>query len=249
VSTFRSRAAPDADLTLCGERLVADASGALLWPAARTAVVADLHLEKASSLARRGSLLPPYDTRTTLAALGDVLRRFPASRVVCLGDSFHDAAGPGRLDGADAAVLAALVERREWIWVCGNHDPRLPSSLGGTSVADEMTLGPLTFRHKARRDTVPGEVSGHFHPKATIAVRSGKVGGRCFVGDARRLVLPAFGALAGGLDALDPAIAGLFPDGFSAHLIGRDRVVTVPHTRLDRVTYAMMLDGRARTAP
>jgi len=237
---FRSRAAPAAAFTFLGEALVADAGAALLWPAWRTIVVADLHLEKASSLAPRGSLLPPYDTRVTLAGLADLLRRFPAERVVCLGDSFHDPGGPARLAGEDADRLAALVAGREWICVCGNHDPVLPASVGGERVAGALRLGPLTFRHRARRDAEPGEVSGHFHPKATVAVRGGRVGGRCFAQDERRLVLPAFGALTGGLDVLDPAIAGLFPDGFRVHLLGRERVVTLPHTRLERVGYAML---------
>jgi DNA ligase-associated metallophosphoesterase len=240
MSSFRSRAPSSVTVEFRGERLVADASAALLWPAQRTLVVADLHLEKASSLARRGSLLPPYDTRATLASLAELLRRFPAERVICLGDSFHDRGGPARLAGEDAGVLAALVEGREWVWVCGNHDPVLPATIGGERVVGEKRLGPLVFRHAARPQTEPGEVSGHFHPKATIAVRAGRIGGRCFVADERRLVLPAFGALTGGLDSLDPAIAGLFPDGFSVHLLGRDRVVTAPNTRLERVTYAML---------
>jgi hypothetical protein len=240
MSSFRSRAASSATVTFCGESLVADSNAVLYWPAQRTLVVADLHLEKASSLARRGSLLPPYDTRVTLAALADVLLRFPAERVICLGDSFHDAAGPGRLSGADAGFLAGLVAGREWIWVCGNHDPVLPASLGGERVIGELRSERLVFRHQARRETEPGEISGHFHPKATIVVRGGRVGGRCFVADERRLILPAFGALTGGLDSLDPAVSGLFPGGFSVHLLGRDRVVTVPHTRLERVVYAML---------
>jgi DNA ligase-associated metallophosphoesterase len=244
VSSFRSRAPSAIPITFCGTDLVADSSAALLWPAERTLVVADLHLEKASSLARRGSLLPPYDTRATLAALADTLLRFPAKRVVCLGDSFHDAAGPGRLSGTDAGVLAALLEGREWFWVCGNHDRVLPAEIGGERVRGELRLSPLVFRHEARAQTQPGEVSGHFHPKATIAVRAGRVGGRCFVQDERRLILPAFGALTGGLDSLDPAITSLFPDGFRVHLLGRDRVVTAPHTRLERVVYAMLHETR-----
>jgi DNA ligase-associated metallophosphoesterase len=218
---------PTSSIKLNGAALLADISGALAWPEAATVVVADLHLEKASSFAARGQMLPPYDTRATLERLDAVLGRFPSERVICLGDSFHDNAGPERLDGADVERLRLLAARREWIWLAGNHDKAPVMHCGGRSVAGELTLGPLVFRHAAGRDAC-GEISGHFHPKARIATRGGHVTGRCFVADSRRIVLPAFGAYAGGLDAADPAIASLFPDGGQLHVIGRNRIATFP---------------------
>jgi DNA ligase-associated metallophosphoesterase len=215
---------------LAGARLLADVSGALVWPEAATVVIADLHLEKASSYARRGTMLPPYDTRATLSRLAAVLARHETRRVICLGDSFHDESGPARLDPADVRALATLVRGRDWLWVAGNHDPALPASLGGRVVA-ELALAPLAFRHEAAPGPVHGEVSGHYHPKASVATRAGTVTGRCFVADRRRLVLPAFGALAGGLDAFAPPIARLFPEGCDLYLIGRRRVVAFPVRR------------------
>jgi DNA ligase-associated metallophosphoesterase len=212
-------------------RLLADVSGALIWPEAATVVVADLHFEKASSYARRGTMLPPYDTTATLDLLADVLARHPARRVVCLGDSFHDIEGPHRLGAPDAQRLAGLVGAHEWLWVVGNHDPALPASLGGRIVAREVALGPLLFRHAAAPNATAGEVSGHYHPKASIATRAGVVTGRCFVADGRRLILPAFGALAGGLNAFERPIARLFPAGFDLYVIGRRRVVPLPARR------------------
>src|SRR4051812_15824130 len=145
-------------IALNGAELVADPSGALHWPAARTLIVADLHLEKASSYAARGVPLPPYDTRVTLAALRTAVRRHAPERVICLGDSFHDAGGPARLDAADAAALNAAIRAvREWIWVAGNHDPAPPPCLGGRVVAGELALGPLLFRHAAAPGAAPGE--------------------------------------------------------------------------------------------
>jgi DNA ligase-associated metallophosphoesterase len=226
--TVASRVSPSAaSLRLNGIDLLADLSGALLWPEEATVVVADLHLEKASSFARRGVPLPPYDTRATLERLAAVIARCQAQRVICLGDSFHDAAGPERLAADDMARLDALVAGREWLWIAGNHDPALPDDLGGTLVRDALRLGPLVFRHAAAPTPEPGEVSGHFHPVAALRVRGHRVGGRCFVGDGRRLILPAFGSFTGGLDVRDPAIAGLFPAGFDVHLIGRARIVTL----------------------
>lgn len=215
-----------------GTHLLPDLSGALYWPTRRLLVVADLHLEKGSSLARRGVLLPPYDTRTTLDRLAALLRRHGPRTVVCLGDSFHDADGPQRLSESDAAELRRMTDAQEWLWVAGNHDPVPASQLGGRSV-DELTLDGLTFRHAPRPDAPPGEVAGHLHPKATVIVAGERVSRPCFVTDGRRLVLPAFGAYAGGLDVLDAAWRPLFPRRtFQVLMLGRDRLHTLPRSRL-----------------
>lgn len=213
-------------IKLAGETLLPDASGALVWPAAQTVVVADLHLEKGTSYGPRWITLPPYDTTATLTVLAIVLKRWRPERVICLGDSFHDGEAGERIDPADRATLAALVEAHRWYWVAGNHDPK-PPALGGR-VVGELAIGGLTFRHQAIRAAAPGEVSGHYHPKSGYRARGRTVIGRCFVGDGERLVLPAFGAYAGGLNALDPAIARLFPNGFDIHLIARGRVTRLP---------------------
>jgi DNA ligase-associated metallophosphoesterase len=217
-----------APVHVAGERLMLDPAGLLAWPARRTLVVGDLHLEKGSAFAGRGSLLPPYDTRETLARLQLALRRWRPARLIALGDSFHDAGGAGRLAAEDAALLHRLLDGIEMLWVLGNHDPVPPAGLPGTAVEEHLD-GPLTFRHEARRGPVrPAEISGHFHPKATMATRAGGVTRPCFVADAWRVMLPAFGAYAGGLDAGDPAIAGLFPRGARLFLLGRDRLYSMP---------------------
>jgi DNA ligase-associated metallophosphoesterase len=209
--------------TINGAELVADLSGAVVWPAQSCLIVADLHLEKASGFARRGTLLPPYDSAATLRRLAAAIDAYRPRRVLCLGDSFHDSQAPARLEAAETAMLAALTARTEWIWIAGNHDPDPPRMLGGR-VEREATIGPLVFRHEARRGPAAGEVSGHFHPKASVATRGRRVSARGFVEDGNRLILPAFGAFAGGLDVFDPAIRGLMARDFAVHLIGRDRV-------------------------
>lgn len=217
-----------APLHVAGERLMLDPAGILFWPARRLLVVADLHLEKGSHFAAAGRLLPPYDTRETLACLRLVLARWRPARLVLLGDSFHSRDGMRRMAATDAATLRHLLDGIEPIWVLGNHDPVPQAGLPGQCL-DEWREGPLTFRHEARRDTVPPvEVSGHFHPKATMPTRAGGVTRPCFVADARRILLPAFGAYTGGLDARDPAVAGLFPRGARLFLLGRDRLFSMP---------------------
>lgn len=218
-------------VTLASARLLADCSGALVWPDAETVVVADLHLEKGSGYARHGTLLPPYDTRQTLLRLEEVLNRHRPKRVIALGDSFHDRDAPGRLNAEDRAWLGNLVGAHDWYWIAGNHDPSPPSGIGGHCV-EALAVGPLMFAHIASDASFHGEVTGHFHPKAALRLRGRRIGGRCFVGDETRLILPAFGAYTGGLDVLDPAIDRLFPTGFVARILGRHRVHAVPRTAL-----------------
>ncbi len=229
-----SRASPaePQPIGFAGASLLALAEGALFWPAERTLIVADLHLEKGSSFARRGVMLPPYDTRATLVRLLGVAARHAAARILCLGDSFHDGEAPARLDGEDRALLASLAQARELIWVAGNHDPAPPDGLGGRVVEGALRLGPLTFRHVAEPLFAQGEVSGHYHPKASVDVRGRRLSGRCFVRDEQRLVLPAFGAYAGGLDVFEPALRALFPGDFLVDLLARDRITSLPHARL-----------------
>jgi uncharacterized protein len=220
-------------LRCAGTSLLADPSGALLWPEQALLVVADLHFEKGSSIARFGSLLPPYDTRATLACLEAVLARFAPRTVISLGDGFHDSEASLRLPPEDRTRLAALVARQDWIWLIGNHDPRPPAGLGGRSET-EWRAGGATFRHlPADRPDGP-EIAGHLHPAARVTVRSRRLTRPCFISDARRMILPSFGAYTGGLDVFDPAIAGLFAGGFEVALLGDGRVHPLPQARLDR---------------
>ena len=213
-------------LHLAGERLLLDPAGAFFWPSAGMLVVADLHLEKGSAAARRGSLVPPWDSRITLDRLALLLRHWAPSRVVLLGDSFHDRHASARLPASEAARLAHMAEQAEFVWVSGNHDPLPPQGVRGPAVA-EWQQGPFRFVHEARRQVErPGhaEVCGHHHPKARVRTRAGWVSRACFVAGPERLMLPAFGAYAGGLDVGHPAIACLFPSESQVFMLGRERL-------------------------
>jgi DNA ligase-associated metallophosphoesterase len=208
---------------------VADLSGALFWQAQRLLVVSDLHLEKGSSFAKRGVLLPPYDTVATLSRLAAVIARHDPRMVIALGDSFHDRAAHERLSVTDREVLSAMQARRDWIWISGNHDPALPSDLGGV-VASEVAIGPIAFRHEPTGAT--GEIAGHLHPKARVATRGRSMERRCFVSDGERAVMPAFGAYTGGLNIRDAAFAKIFQTpGFMAHLIGDRKLHAIAASR------------------
>jgi uncharacterized protein len=222
----------EARVAIAGTAAVLDPAGALWLAASRTLVIADLHLEKSSSFARRGMLLPPYDSGATLALLAQLVTRRDPRRVVCLGDSFHDRGGFGRLAELDRLQLARLQRGRDWIWVKGNHDPELPAEIGG-DIAAEFFADGLCFRHEPTPGMTPGEVAGHLHPAAKIRSRGRAVRCRAFATDGFRMVLPAFGVLTGGLNVLDRAFAPLFAAGsLQAVLIGSGRLFPVAFSAL-----------------
>jgi DNA ligase-associated metallophosphoesterase len=212
-----------------GVTLLADLSGALLWEDERLLVVSDLHLEKGSSFATRGVLLPPYDTIATLGRLGAVIARYDPKTVIALGDSFHDRTAHDRLSPGNRDILSALQSRRDWIWISGNHDPELPKNLGGV-VANEVAIGGVLFRHEPTG--AAGEIAGHLHPKARVSTRGRAMERRCFASDGIRAVMPSFGAYTGGLNIRDSAFAKIFPTlGFVAHVLGDHRLHTIAASR------------------
>jgi len=217
-----SRGHADHAIVVSFVSVLADSEGALYWPEQGLLIAADLHLEKGSSFAARGVLLPPYDTAATLARLARLVTHYAPRCVVALGDSFHDDGGPARLVGADREALSIMQRRREWIWITGNHDPEPATGIGGVFI-DKMTLGALTFRHLPTGAS--GEVSGHLHPVARVAHRGRVVSRRCFAADATRVIMPAFGAFTGGLNIRDAMFADVFGTlAFKAHLLGDGRL-------------------------
>ena len=227
-----------APIHLGADRLMLDPAGALFWPKHRLLAVSDLHLEKGSSFARRGMLLPPWDTEVTLDRLALLLHRYRPEIVVTIGDSFHDRDAATRLPAAQAARIRAMTAASRFVWVLGNHDPVPAEALGGEWV-DEFAAGNIIFRHQAHprepgaryNAMTVGEICGHHHPKAAIAIRGGVQTRPCFVADPHRLMLPAFGAYTGGLNVTHPEILRLFPRGGRVFLLGRERLFSFPLAR------------------
>ncbi len=221
-----------AECTLAGAAVLLHRSGVMINPDDRLLVVADLHLEKGSSYAERGVFLPPYDTAATLASLDRILAAFDPELVIALGDSFHDRSAAGRLPDVYRDQIRRLQAGRQWVWIAGNHDPEPPDDLGGDH-AVELAVGRLVFRHEPVAGQAIGEVAGHLHPAARLRRRGRSVRRRCFATDGRRIVLPAFGALTGGLNVLNSAWSGIFAgDDFDAWMIGHDRLYRVSARQL-----------------
>lgn len=213
--------------SFAGHTLAALPQGALFWPARRALLVADLHFEKASWFARFGQMLPPYNSIATLTALAALVDATRATEIRCLGDSFHDAAGCERLSPQAQQVLRGLTATRRWTWITGNHDSFMVDRCGGEVVAEALVDG-LMLRHEAElRETRP-ELSGHFHPKLRVRVRGRNVSRRCFVATATKLILPAFGALTGGLDAAHPEIVRAVGQAAEALVPVEDRLLRFP---------------------
>lgn len=219
--------AHDTVVAIAGTCLLADPAGALYWPDEGLLAVSDLHLEKGSSFAERGTLLPPYDTATTLHRLAQLLARYAPRLVIALGDNFHDPRGASRLAATDLDALSSLQRGRDWIWLSGNHDPQPVQGIGGRFCA-AAAFGAIAFRHQPSPNAPHGEIAGHLHPMARISQRGRTIARRCFASDGLRAVMPAFGAYAGGLNVRHRAFADVFGSSlFTAHMLGERRLFAV----------------------
>jgi len=213
--------------SFAGETFVATPGGALFWQAQNALLVADLHLEKASWYAQGGQFLPPYDSHATLTALADEVVATGATRLFCLGDSFHDRFGCDRLPDAARTLLLSLTARLDWVWIVGNHDPGFADHCGG-AIVDEVEIAGIILRHEAEIGEARPEMSGHFHPKLRVHLKGRRVSRRCFVVSDRKIIFPAFGSLTGGLDAHHPEIMRSVGSGASALVPLSDRLLRFP---------------------
>lgn len=213
--------------SFCGTELAALAGGALYWPARGALLIADLHLEKASWFARGGQMLPPWDSLATLTDLAALAEATAAREIWCLGDSFHDPEGCDRLPGRARDLLLRLAGETRWTWITGNHDPDFAEHFGGRAVREAEVDG-LVLRHEADPAEARPELSGHFHPKLRIRARGLPVARRCFVATRTKLILPAFGALTGGLDARHPEILRAAGGPAEALVPVEDRLLRFP---------------------
>jgi DNA ligase-associated metallophosphoesterase len=218
---------PGVETSVAGVAAICDPLGALYLPESSLLVVSDLHLEKGAAFARRGMMLPPYDTLATLTVLSAVITRYNPKIVVSLGDNFHDRVGSQHLPEPFRMLISDMARGREWIWINGNHDPDGTVDLPGIC-ADEIHYAGLTFRHEPKGGLQQGEIAGHLHPAATVRRREKSIRRPCFATDGSRLLMPAFGVMSGGLDLGHKAMKGLFDHAsLVAHLLGRDRIYSV----------------------
>ena len=145
--------------SFCSIDLCALAGGGLFHPRTRSLLLADLHLEKASSYAVRGQMLPPYDSIETLRRVAALVEQTDAAALYCLGDSFHDRGGARRLSDEALGLLGFLTAKTRWTWIAGNHDGAM-TDLPGGHVATAAELDGMVLRHEADPLEKRPEISG-----------------------------------------------------------------------------------------
>ncbi len=207
-------------------RITCDCSGAAYWHAEKLLIVADLHLEKSSCFARHGQLLPPYDSERTLKRLKTVVEKYQPQTIIALGDSFHDNQASLQLSETNRQLLEDIITHHEMIWIAGNHDDEKTEFAGQWT--HEIRIGSLLFRHEPLAGTQKGEIAGHLHPALRISRRGMSVRRFCFASDGNRMILPAFGAYAGGLDLTHKAFYNIFDkSALIACLLGKNTIYPI----------------------
>jgi len=190
-------------ISFANNKMIVDASGALVWPSQKLLVVSDCHFEKASFLGSFANPIPHYDSLKTLQALQRLLSE------------------------SEKQTLITLVRSRQrWTWILGNHDPELPHELPGAQ-AERLVIQDTVFLHEPelKLNDQQVQIFGHFHPKFTKTVARHRMSGKCFMYDDAKMVMPAFGAFTGGLSIKEPPLNELFNlKKSSKHLIYGDKV-------------------------
>ena len=213
-------------IEFAGQVMELHPSGALFWQQQDMLVVGDLHLEKASSYHRSGQFLPPYDTSETLRSLALAIRLFTPARLMLLGDVFHDGKAWQRMAKSDRDWLLTLLKGIDTFWVEGNHDQNFVPP--GHIARESCELGGITFRHAMDTTGQVPEISAHYHPVAFIRYRGARVRRACFVCTPQRLMMPAFGALTGGLDVSNNVLSPLRGMDTQIYLLGKNAVFAAP---------------------
>jgi len=217
-SLKRSQCQTQIEVSFAGERIILDASGAIMLPAQDVLVVSDLHLEKGSFFAARGNPIPCHDTGDTLQRLAELIDCYRPRTVLSLGDSFHDVRAGDRISPKNARLLTEIVRSvTEWTWITGNHDPKIPTRFHG-HVASDYRLAPISFSHRPEDGAAP-RIAGHYHPKHRLRTARRSISGPCFVVGADLLLLPAFGAYAGGLSTSSEPLQSLFETDLKQHVM------------------------------
>ena len=216
------------EINFAGQRMVLDAGLGLYWPAQKTLVVSDLHLEKATFLTQFGSPLAPYDTLDTLQRLEILVAKYRPKSLIFLGDSFHDCKAWERLEEtARHQLLSICASVAKCHLVEGNHDLGLIAG-NAPIFTDAVEQDGIIFRHEPCDGPLP-QVIGHFHPKLRTSLHGHSLTGKCFAVNQHLLIMPAFGTFTGGLDMRDQVFSDLAGDApFKTYIVYRK---TVTHIR------------------
>lgn len=220
-------------IEFANEKLLLEARGAIFWPATQSLIVADLHLEKASYLAKYGeNLLPTYDTYDTLLRLSDLIATYKPRQVICLGDNLHDKNAMLRMREQDYNLLAKIMQStQQWYWIMGNHDANVQDRhlFNGDTCVAKLRLATITLAHQPNQDDA-FQCIGHYHPKLNLVLKGHKLSSKCFCVSENLIILPSFGSFTGGLDVHSAAFQTAFAgQKFNFFTLARNKIWRINH--------------------
>jgi uncharacterized protein len=190
---------------VAGEPILLLPHRAAYWPATRTLLIADLHLDKCEIMRSVGLPIPRALLEEQITRLDAAIQATNAQRVLVVGDLLHAPAGlTGPMVERFAAWRAAAPI--EVAIVPGNHDralARIADAWRLTILSAEHTEGPFTFVHDPahRPRNAAYAWAGHIHPTITLRTAADAMKLPCFHLTPRMAVLPAFSAFTAGAPA------------------------------------------------
>ena len=167
-------------------KLQINKEGILFWLEKEIAIVSDLHLEKGSSFASTGQFIPPYDSEETLKKLLNVIDNYKVKKVILLGDTFHDKDAFHRMPSKVRFLFEELIKNYEVIFILGNHENKM--KIDSINFYQEYVVDNVRFIHEAVQENI-NQISGHYHPVASIKVSSKKITTKCLIHTNNHIIL------------------------------------------------------------
>ena len=208
-------------LNFCNHGLQICKEGVLFWLEKEIAIVSDLHLEKGSSYASSGQYIPPYDSEETLLKLLDILNNYRVKKVILLGDTFHDKDAFLRMTPKVRFLFEDFTKKYEVIFILGNHENKI--KIEGIKFHQEYIVDDIHFLHEAIQKNI-NQISGHFHPVASIKVSSKKITGKCLIHSNNHIILPSFGEFTGGLNINDPVLKPFISEDYNIYFLTKKSI-------------------------
>jgi len=185
-----------------GVHLLLHPQRAAFLPAAKTLLVADVHLGKEQVFARAGNPIPAGPSEADIDRLNELVLHSRAARLLILGDLIH--ARPTRSENwlDKLTTFLDLHQQLSVEVVAGNHDKPAGQSLIDSRVrwhTRPLHEGSLVFQHEPGTDARGHVVCGHIHPCYRLsASRNDTVRAPVFWLGQQYSVLPSFGQFTGG---------------------------------------------------
>ena len=100
-------------------------------------------------------------------------------------------------------LFRALIKKYEVIFILGNHESNV--EISQINFLNEYVIDDIHFIHEALQTSV-FQISGHFHPVATVKSNITKITAWCLFHTNNHIILPSFGQYTGGLNITNPAL-------------------------------------------